>query len=80
MRTTDDEDLAWLYPPGILEPQMRRMAGQEVPQVVFEHALLDDGSVDSMFRISQPVTSAFIWCPPMRDGRLDLRRLGLGVC
>jgi putative iron-dependent peroxidase len=49
------------------EQQMRRMAGQ------------DDGIVDAMFRISKPVTGAYFWCPPMRDGRLDLRRLGLGV-
>ena len=45
--------------------QMRRMAGQE------------DGIVDAMFRISKPVNGAFLWCPPMRDGRLDLRQLGL---
>ena len=43
------------------EQQMRRMAGQ------------DDGIVDAMFAISQPVTGAYFWCPPMRDGRLDLR-------
>ena len=49
------------------EQQMRRMAGQ------------DDGIIDAMFRISQPITGAYFWCPPMRDGRLDLRRLGLGV-
>ena len=49
------------------EQQMRRMAGQ------------DDGITDAMFAISQPVTGAYFWCPPMRDGRLDLRRLGLGV-
>lgn len=46
------------------EQQMRRMAGH------------DDGIVDAMFRISRPVTGAYFWCPPMRDGRLDLRRLG----
>lgn len=49
------------------EQQMRRMAGH------------DDGIVDAMFGISQPVTGAYFWCPPMREGRLDLRRLGLGV-
>lgn len=46
------------------EAQMRCMAG------------LDDGITDALFRISQPVTSASFWCPPLRDGRLDLRRLG----
>ena len=49
------------------EQQMRRMAGH------------DDGIVDAMFRISKPVNGSYFWCPPMRDGRLDLRRLGLGV-
>jgi porphyrinogen peroxidase len=47
------------------EAQMRRMAGY------------DDGITDAMFRISRPVTGAYFWCPPMREGRLDLRRLGL---
>jgi putative iron-dependent peroxidase len=47
------------------EAQMRRMAG------------LDDGIVDAMFRISKPVNGAYFWCPPMRDGQLDLRQLGL---
>jgi porphyrinogen peroxidase len=46
------------------EQQMRRMAGH------------DDGIVDAMFRISRPVTGAYFWCPPMKEGRLDLRRLG----
>jgi porphyrinogen peroxidase len=49
------------------EQQMRRMTGH------------DDGIVDAMFRISKPVNGAYFWCPPMREGRLDLRRLGLGV-
>lgn len=49
------------------EAQMRRMAGQH------------DGIVDAMFKISAPVTGAYFWCPPMRAGRLDLRRLGLGA-
>jgi putative iron-dependent peroxidase len=47
------------------EAQMRRMAG------------LDDGIVDALFRISKPVNGSYYWCPPMRDGRLDLRQLGL---
>ncbi|MES2939309.1 MAG: Dyp-type peroxidase [Pseudomonadota bacterium] len=46
------------------EAQMRRMAGH------------DDGVVDAMFRISKPVNGAYFWCPPMKDGRLDLRQLG----
>lgn len=47
------------------EAQMRRMAG------------LDDGILDGVFRLSRPVTGAYFWCPPMRNGQLDLRRLGL---
>lgn len=47
------------------EAQMRRMAG------------LDDGVVDALFRISKPVSGAYFWCPPIKDGRLDLSRLGL---
>ena len=46
------------------EAQMRRMAG------------MDDGIVDGVFRLSHPVTGSYFWCPPMRGGRLDLRRLG----
>ena len=49
------------------EQQMRRMAGH------------DDGIVDALFTISKPVNGAYFWCPPMREGRLDLRRLGLGT-
>jgi putative iron-dependent peroxidase len=48
------------------EQQMRRMAGH------------DDGVVDALFSFSRPVTGAYFWCPPLRDGRLDLRRLGVG--
>ena len=33
--------------------------------------------VDAMFRISKPVTGAYLWCPPLVAGRLDLRQLGL---
>ena len=47
------------------EAQMRRMAG------------LDDGLADALFRISRPVTGAYLWCPPMHAGQLDLRQLGL---
>jgi porphyrinogen peroxidase len=47
------------------EAQMRRMAGEE------------DGVTDALFRISRPVTGAYLWCPPIQGGRLDLRQLGL---
>ncbi|MCL2309264.1 MAG: Dyp-type peroxidase [Proteobacteria bacterium] len=47
------------------EVQLRRMAG------------LDDGIADAIFGFSKPVTGAYFWCPPMRDGKLDLSALGL---
>jgi len=47
------------------EAQMRRMAGQ------------DDGVVDALFGFSRPLNGAYLWCPPVHGGRLDLRLLGL---
>jgi len=47
------------------EAQLKRMAG------------IEDGIVDAVFTYSQPVTGAYFWCPPVRDGHLDLRALGL---
>ncbi len=47
------------------EAQLKRMAG------------LDDGIVDGVFTYSRPLTGAYFWCPPMREGNLDLRALGL---
>lgn len=48
-----------------VEAQMRRMAGH------------DDGITDALFTFTKPVNGAFFWCPPMHEGRLDLRQLGL---
>ena len=42
------------------EAQMRRMAGHE------------DGITDALFRFSRPVTGGYYWCPPSRNGDLDL--------
>jgi putative iron-dependent peroxidase len=42
------------------EAQLRRMAG------------LEDSVPDALFRFSSPVTGGYYWCPPVRDGRLDL--------
>lgn len=47
------------------EAVMRRMVG------------LDDGITDGLFRFSQPVNGAYFWCPPLRDGKLDLSLLKL---
>ena len=47
------------------EAQMRRMAG------------LEDGIVDGLFRFSQPKTGSYLWCPPIHQGQLDLRQVGV---
>jgi putative iron-dependent peroxidase len=47
------------------EAQLRRMVGA------------DDGIADALFRFTRPVTGAYYWCPPVSDGRLDLRVAGL---
>ncbi|MCP1478104.1 putative iron-dependent peroxidase [Pseudomonas chlororaphis] len=45
------------------EVQLRRMSG------------LEDGIVDGLYRMSRPITGGYYWCPPLQDGRLDLRAL-----
>lgn len=47
------------------EAQLRRMVG------------MDDAVVDALFGMSQPISTAYFWCPPLHQGRLDLRQLGL---
>lgn len=47
------------------EVMMRRMAGLDA-----------DGIADALFTFSRPVTGGYYWCPPVRDGRPDLRLLG----
>lgn len=46
------------------ERVLRRMAG------------LEDGVADGLLRFTRAVTGGAYWCPPVRDGRLDLRALG----
>lgn len=36
---------------------------------------LEDGITDAMFRFTRPITGGYYWCPPVRDGRLDLSAL-----
>ena len=36
---------------------------------------LEDGIVDGLFRFSRPVSGGYYWCPPVREGKLDLRAL-----
>jgi putative iron-dependent peroxidase len=45
------------------EAQLRRMVG------------VDDGITDAMFNFTRPLTGAYFWCPPLRNGRLDLRAI-----
>lgn len=45
------------------EVQLRRMAGEE------------DGITDALFSFSRPVTGGYYWCPPLRDGQLQLGSL-----
>lgn len=47
------------------EAQLNRMVGNE------------DGIVDALFKFTQPVSGAYFWCPPMKDGKLDLTQLEL---
>lgn len=45
------------------EAQLERMIG------------LEDGVADGLFQFTQPVTGGYYWCPPLREGRLDLSAL-----
>ena len=45
------------------EAQLKRMAGAE------------DGIADALFKFTRPVSGAYFWCPPVRQGRLDLRAI-----
>jgi len=46
------------------EAVLRRMLG------------LDDDIRDAMFEFSRPLSGAYYWCPPMRNGKPDFSRLG----
>lgn len=37
----------------------------------------EDGIHDALFNFTRPVTGAYFWCPPMKNGKLDLSRLGI---
>lgn len=47
------------------EAVLKRMTGGE------------DGILDGLFRFTRPVTGAYYWCPPLKDGGLDLGAVGL---
>ncbi len=36
---------------------------------------IDDEIVDALFKFTKPVTGAYYWCPPIKDGNLDLSAL-----
>lgn len=48
------------------EAQLNRMLGH------------DDGIQDALFNFAKPISGAYFWCPPMKNGRLDLRKIGIG--
>ena len=33
----------------------------------------DDGIIDGLFSFTRPITGSYFWCPPVTDGKLDLR-------
>ncbi len=45
------------------EMMMERMAG------------LEDGIPDALFKFTRPISGGYYWCPPMKDGKLDLTAL-----
>lgn len=47
------------------EAILRRMVGAE------------DGVTDALFKFTRPVSGSYFWCPPVIDGKLDLRAVGL---
>jgi putative iron-dependent peroxidase len=47
------------------EVQLTRMSG------------LEDGIVDALFTFSRPATGGYFWCPPVKDGKLNLAAIGL---
>ncbi|PKO32477.1 MAG: peroxidase [Betaproteobacteria bacterium HGW-Betaproteobacteria-9] len=47
------------------EAQLRRMSGAE------------DGITDALFTFTEPETGAYFWCPPLKEGLIDLRAVGV---
>ena len=45
------------------EAQLRRMLGHE------------DGITDALFQFTRPVSGAYFWCPPIKNGKLNLDSL-----
>ena len=47
------------------EAQLRRMSGAE------------DGITDALYTFTEPETGAYFWCPPAKEGLIDLRAVGV---
>ena len=47
------------------ESLLRRMVGAE------------DGIPDALFKFTRPISGNYFWCPPVHDGKLDLKGLAL---
>ncbi|RTL47937.1 MAG: Dyp-type peroxidase [Rhodocyclaceae bacterium] len=50
---------------------------QAYEQVLRRMMGLEDGIVDALFDFSRPLTGGYYWCPPVMDGKLNLRLLGI---
>jgi hypothetical protein len=37
------------------------------------------GIADALFHFTRSVTGGYFWCPPMRNGRIDLSAVGLSI-
>ena len=38
---------------------------------------VDDGIIDALFQFTRPLTGSYFWCPPVHNGQIDLRAVGL---
>lgn len=38
---------------------------------------MDNGIIDALFNFTRPITGAYYWCPPVKNGKLDLSALNL---
>jgi putative iron-dependent peroxidase len=38
---------------------------------------IEDGIPDALFKFTRPISGNYFWCPPVHDGKLDLRALAL---
>ncbi len=47
------------------EAQLARMIGDE------------DGISDALFKFTRPISGSYFWCPPLHEGRIDLRAISL---